>query len=75
MIPVVVFDSWDAVFLIAGEKEMKPERHTCKNCKWLEDLPFTDTFICGNEYSSYDQLECDIENDSCEAWERKDEKK
>lgn len=50
---------------------MKEKKHTCKNCRWLEDLPFTDTYICGNKYSSYDNLECDIENDSCEAWERK----
>lgn len=53
---------------------MKEKEHRCKNCKWLEDLPFTDTYVCGNPYSSYDRLECDVENDSCEAWESEEKK-
>lgn len=54
---------------------MKKQKNTCKTCKWLEDLPFTDIYICGNEKSSFDKLECDIENDTCEEWEGENERK
>ena len=74
VIPELVLNSWSAAFLFAGEETMKEKKHRCKNCKWLEDLPFTDTYVCGNPYSSYDQLECDVENDSCEAWESEEKK-
>lgn len=50
---------------------MKKQQNTCRTCKWLEDLPFTDTYTCMNEYSSYDTCDCDPDRDVCEEWEGK----
>lgn len=50
----------------------KEGKTRCKNCKWIEELPFSNTYICENNYSSYAGCDCDIENDSCEAWEEKE---
>lgn len=74
MIPVEVLNSWDAVFLVAGKEEMKPKEHVCKNCKWLEDLPFSNEYICTNDNSQYADCPSDYpENDTCEEWESSDE--
>ena len=36
---------------------------------------FSNTYICENNFSSYAGCDCDIENDSCEAWENKESDK
>ena len=52
---------------------MKEQPKTCKSCKYLESLPFADTYVCGNEYSCYADCDCNPDSDSCEAFEDKSE--
>lgn len=47
------------------------KQQVCKNCKHLEPLPFSDTYICANGNGLYADCECDIENDTCDLFEDK----
>lgn len=42
--------------------------NTCATCKWHDDLPFADTFICMNENSDYADCPCEPD-DTCPEWE------
>lgn len=48
------------------------EKHTCSNCKWCENLPFADEYVCGNAESDYSDCPSDYpDKDTCDKWERK----
>jgi hypothetical protein len=40
----------------------------CKNCKYCEELPFADEFICTNPNSEFAECPCEP-NDTCDEWE------
>ena len=41
----------------------------CANCKWLENLPFSSEFVCGNGNSEYADCPCDDPNsDTCDEF-------
>ena len=48
---------------------MKEQPKTCKFCKFLACLPFSDSYFCENEYSDFGGIECDPDNDTCEDFE------
>lgn len=47
----------------------------CANCKWLDNLPFADEWVCTNDNSEYADCPCDYpDKDTCEEWQgREDE--
>lgn len=48
------------------------ERKVCANCKWLEQLPFADEYICTNGESEFADCPTDFpENDFCDEWEER----
>ena len=50
------------------------EKHTCSNCKWLAELPFSNEYTCMNDKSEYADCPSDYpENDTCDEWESKNE--
>ena len=51
---------------------MKKQPNTCKTCKYLQDLPFADTYICANENSNYADCDCDPDSDCCDEYEEED---
>lgn len=45
-------------------------KSVCFNCKFYEELPFADEFICTCEDSDYADCPCDNpEQDTCECFE------
>lgn len=51
------------------------EDQVCANCRWLENLPFADEWVCTNDASEYADCPCDYpDKDTCEEWQgREDE--
>lgn len=43
------------------------EDQVCANCRWRENLPFSDEWICTNGNSDYADCPCEY-NDTCEEW-------
>lgn len=54
------------------EGKMKDEKKTCSTCSYLEELPFSDEYLCGNPNSEYADCPCS-KDDTCEEWCGKDE--
>lgn len=49
------------------------EKHTCSNCIWLKELPFSNEFTCTNEGSEFADCPSDNpESDTCDEWEEVD---
>ena len=45
-------------------------KQACANCRWYEELPFADEFLCTNENSDYADCPSDNpEQDTCEYFE------
>ena len=50
------------------------KKHTCSNCKYLAELPFSNEYTCMNDNSEYADCPSDYpENDTCDEWEGVDE--
>lgn len=53
------------MLFLKGE-EMK---EVCATCKWLEELPFSNEFVCTCDESEYADCPSDNpEKDTCEEW-------
>lgn len=62
------------LFLFARKEKIMCKKHTCSNCKWLKELPFSNEFVCTNDGSEYADCPSDNpENDTCDEWEGVDE--
>ncbi len=60
------------VFLLKGENVK--EQRVCATCKWLEQLPFADEYVCTNEKSEYAECPTDYpEKDTCPEWTSREE--
>lgn len=47
---------------------MKEQLKMCRFCKYYENLPFSDEYICMSENSDYADCPCNPD-DVCEEWE------
>ena len=46
----------------------------CANCRWLENLPFSDEYICANEESEYADCPTNYPNkNTCDEWEKRED--
>ena len=48
------------------------EVRNCSNCRWGENLPFTNEITCMNENSDYADCPCKAK-DTCVEWEEREE--
>ena len=51
---------------------MKERPEICKFCKYYEELPFTDEYLCTCEESDYADCPCESK-DTCVEWEEREE--
>ena len=56
--------------LLKGEKMKEPPK-TCKFCRYYEELPFADEYICTSENSDYSDCPCSAD-DYCDEFEERD---
>ena len=72
MIPIWCWNFLRCSLFVCQKGKNMQEKHTCSNCKWCENLPFADEYVCGNADSDYSDCPSDYpDKDTCDKWERK----